>query len=275
VVATVVVVRELDPFWSAASRLILASTVLWLLAASRLEVLPKGRALAMTAIFGLLNFCTTYAFVYWSAQAVPAGVLAIISSSIPLLTVFFAAAHRIERLSTQAVAGAMLAVIGILLMSSGKLAGEVGIAPLLAIVVAAAAAAEGSVVLKMIPGADPLMTNAVAVSIGGLVLLCLSRVTGERWALPDSAPVWWAMAYLVFASPMVFVLYAFVVKRWTASAASFQFVLFPVVAVTLGTVLLDEPLTGVFFVGAPLVLIGVYVGALRRRSEVVERRRLS
>ena len=53
---------------------------------------------------------------------------------------------------------------------------------------------------------------------------------------------------------------------WTASAASYQLVLIPLVTVAVSAWLQDEPITPAFAVGSLLVLVGVYIGALRRPS---------
>jgi drug/metabolite transporter (DMT)-like permease len=55
------------------------------------------------------------------------------------------------------------------------------------------------------------------------------------------------------------------VRRWTASATSYLFVLMPVVAVGMGALLLDEAITAATVVGGAIVCGGVYVGAARRR----------
>jgi drug/metabolite transporter (DMT)-like permease len=71
------------------------------------------------------------------------------------------------------------------------------------------------------------------------------------------------VAYLVTLGSLgLFVLVLLVVRRWTASASSYMFVLFPVVTMLLGAWLADEPLTtrGVF--GAVVVMAGVWFGAL-------------
>ena len=57
-------------------------------------------------------------------------------------------------------------------------------------------------------------------------------------------------------------LIVYVIGRWTATGASYQFVLFPIVAVIGGALLLGEEVTSSLVLGAPLVLAGVYLGAL-------------
>jgi drug/metabolite transporter (DMT)-like permease len=74
-------------------------------------------------------------------------------------------------------------------------------------------------------------------------------------------------AYLVIAGSIgVFWLYVFVLRGWTASAASYQLVLIPLVTVVVSAWLQDERITPAFAAGSFLVLVGVYIGALRRPS---------
>lgn len=264
--------RELAPFWGAGVRFLGSSAILWAIVARRRLRVPSGRPLAGAVVYGLLSFLVAYAFFYWGVQEVPAGLAATIMAAVPLITVMLAAAHRLEPLRGRAVLGAILALAGIAVMSSGALEGDVSAPSVLAIVVAATAAAESGVVLKLLPSSHPVMTNAIGMSVGAVFLLALSLVAREHRALPETPSVRTAVLYLVIASPFLFMLFVYVIQRWSVTGASFQFVLFPIVAVIGGILLLDEHLTPPFALGAPLVLLGVYVGALAgqraSRSEV-------
>jgi drug/metabolite transporter (DMT)-like permease len=254
--------RELEPFWGAAIRFLGAAAILWLLVLGGRYGVPRGRMLVGPAIYGFLSFCVAYAFFYWGAQEVPAGLGGTIMAAVPLLTVMLAAAHRLEPLRVRAVIGAVVAFAGIGVMSSGALAGDVRLASVLAVVVAAAAAAESGIVLKLLPSAHPVVTNAIGMSVGAVSLLVLSMLAGEQPGWPTSPSVWAAVIYLAVASPFLFMLVVYVIRRWTATAASYQFVLFPIVSVIGGALLLSEPITASLLLGAPLVLLGVYLGAL-------------
>jgi drug/metabolite transporter (DMT)-like permease len=107
------------------------------------------------------------------------------------------------------------------------------------------------------------MTNAVGMTAGALALLATSALLGEQWALPRQAEVIWSVAYLAtFGSVGLFILVLLVVRHWTASATSYMFVLFPVVTMVLGALLADEPITIQGVIGAGLVMLGVWFGAL-------------
>ena len=183
-------------------------------------------------------------------------------ASVPLLTVLLAAAHRLERLRLRAIVGAVVAMAGIALMSSDALSGDVSALSVLAIVVAAVAAAESGIVLKLLTSAHPVVTNAIGMSVGAVLLLLLSQLSQETWNMPASPSVWAALGYLIVASPILFMLIVYVIGRWTATGASYQFVLFPIVSVIGGALLLGEEVTSSLLLGAPLVLAGVYIGAL-------------
>jgi drug/metabolite transporter (DMT)-like permease len=97
-----------------------------------------------------------------------------------------------------------------------------------------------------------------------VLLLLLSSIVGESWSAPESTSVWAAIVYLAIASPFLFMLVVYVIQRWTATGASYQFVLFPIVSVIGGALLLGEEVTSSLLLGAPFVLVGVYIGALSR-----------
>ena len=134
---------------------------------------------------------------------------------------------------------------------------------LAAMLAAAVVIAESIIVGKRLAASHPVMTNAVGMAAGAVELLALSLAAGERWVLPRAASARVAVAYLVtLGSVGLFVLVLLVIRRWTASASSYMFVLFPVVTLALGAWLAGEPVTAGAVVGAALVMVGVWFGAL-------------
>lgn len=256
-------VAELPPFWGATIRFAVAALIFWVLALARRASLPVGRAMVGVLLYGFFAFGASYAFLYWGLQTVPAGLTQVILALVPLLTFFFAYFHGLEAFRWRGLFGALLAVGGIAYAFFEQPGGSLPILPLLAIIGGAACLAEGTVIAKMYPQSDLFMTNALALTVGTFVLSLLSLVSGEAWTLPTQTATWVSIIYLViFGSVLVFYLYLFVVQRWTASATSYQFVLFPFVTVLLAGWLADETINSAFLVGGALVLIGVWIGAL-------------
>jgi hypothetical protein len=60
------------------------------------------------------------------------------------------------------------------------------------------------------------------------MLLAVSLVSGEPRHLPVTSGVWLAFIYLLIATALLYLLYLFVLGRWTASGAAYSFVLIPI-----------------------------------------------
>jgi drug/metabolite transporter (DMT)-like permease len=134
---------------------------------------------------------------------------------------------------------------------------------LFAVILGAACFAESNVIIKQFPIIHPIPTNAVAMTAGSVILFLMSLIFGETPAIPPRAATWISLAYLIlFGSCVVFILNLFVLKRWTASATSYQFVLLPFVTITASALLAQERLSLVLLAEAVLVIAGVYIGAI-------------
>ncbi|CAN5850471.1 EamA family transporter [soil metagenome] len=255
--------RELEPFWGAGLRFSLAALLFVAIAVGLRLEWPRGRQLALNIVYGLLSFAVSYALMYWALVRVTAGIATVVLASVPLVTLLLAAAHRLEKLRARAVVGSLLAVAGIVWMAAGPEEVVLPFAALAAMIAAALSIGESVIISKRISVNHPAMINAVGMTSGALALLALSAVSGETWALPRQAEAVWSVIYLVaFGSVGLFVLVLLVVRQWTASATSYMFVLFPVVAMVLGTLLGDDKITIQSMVGALLVMVAVWFGAL-------------
>ncbi len=255
--------RELPPIWGAGLRFGLAALLFVLIALALRLKWPRGRMLLLTTVYGLLSFAVSYALMYWALVRVTAGVATVVLAVVPLVTLLLAAAHNLERLRRRAIGGSLLAIAGIGWMAVGPQEVVLPFTALLAMLAAALSIGESVIVGKRVSGNHPAMTNAVGMTAGAMALLGISALLGEQWALPRQAEVVWSVAYLVtFGSVGLFVLVLLVVRHWTASATSYMFVLFPVVTMVLGALLADEPITIQGLIGAGLVMLGVWFGAL-------------
>ncbi len=259
--------RELAPFWGAGVRF--AGATLLLLGVSVVQRLPfpHGRALLGTVLYGVLGFGASYAFGYWAMLRVPAATASVVLASTPLFTFALAIAQGQERFRWRGLLGGVLALAGITVIFSRSASAAVPLASLLAILAMALCFAESSILVKQFPKSHPVSTNAVAMATGAVMLLAISAIKGEPRLLPTQPATWVALAYLILlGSSAAFVLYLFVLKRWTASATAYMFVLFPLVAVGAGAWLEGTPVTLSFMMGGSLVLGGVYVGAVLQAS---------
>jgi drug/metabolite transporter (DMT)-like permease len=256
--------RELAPLWGAGLRFSLAAAMLLAVMAVLRLALPRGRALAGALLYGVFNFGGAFALAYYGLVRVHAGLGQTLLALVPLATLLLAVAWRQEHLRAAAVAGTLLALAGIAVMSRAPLREAVPPLSVLAMVGSALCFAQAAVLVRRFPRLHPVAMNAVGMTAGAALLVAGSAVAGESILLPRRAATWAALGYLVLVgSVVVFVLYLVVLRYWTASRAAYLFVLIPFVTVVLSVWLDDEPVgTGLGF-GGVLVLAGVYVGALR------------
>jgi drug/metabolite transporter (DMT)-like permease len=255
--------RELDPLWGAALRFTLAALLLAaIMAVLRLEI-PRRRALTGALVYGVV-LGGAFALAYYSLVEIRAGLAQTLLALVPLATLLLAVAQRQERLRAAAVAGTLLALGGVAVISGGFTRESVPLLSLLAVLGAMLCFAQATVVPRQFPPVHPVTMNAVGMTTGAVLLVVLSVLFGETIALPERAETWLAIAYMVvFGSVLVFVLYIVVIRLWSASRASYGFVLTPIVTVLASAWLDDEPITAGLLLGGVLVLAGVYVGALR------------
>src|SRR5262245_26829635 len=64
---------ELEPFWAAASRFLLASLILAGIGLVLRTGMPRGRAMTGAVLYGVFGFGLAFAFAYWGLQHVSAG----------------------------------------------------------------------------------------------------------------------------------------------------------------------------------------------------------
>jgi len=255
--------RELEPFWGAALRFAAATLLLATVVGVMRLGLPRGRNLAGAVLFGLLGFALFFAFTYWALQELPAAIAGVMFACVPLLTFFLAILHRQERFRWRSLIGGLMAVVGIAVMVRAPVNADIPLVHLAAMLGAAVSAAEVGIVARHFRDVHPVVMNAVGMAVGFVVLGGLSLVANEPRVLPERAATLWSLAYLItLGSCGVFLLYLFVLQTWTASAASYEFVIAPLVAAALAWWLLDETLTVEIAVGGAVVLVGVYIGAL-------------
>ncbi len=265
---------ELAPFWVSTARFVLAACVLWAIVFLRGIPLPRGRALLGGVLFGALTVGLAFLLIAWGLVATPASRYQILMATVPLLTLFLSAVQGIEAITRRGMLGSLLAVGGIAFTVGGGSTAGLSLPHIAAILLGAGLIAEGGELIKKFPPNPPVLTNAIGMTVGGFILGTASLLSGEKWTIPTQTTTWLAFLYLViFVTLVAFLLYMFVLGKWSASGTSYGFVMTPLVTVVAASTLAGEQITSNFLVGAVLVLAGVLVGVLlptTTKAEIVE-----
>jgi drug/metabolite transporter (DMT)-like permease len=256
--------RELEPLWGAGLRFALAAALLLAVMVVLRLAIPRGRALLGSVLYGFFNFGASFGLIYYGLVRVHAGLGQILLALVPLATLLLAVLWRQERLGVAAVMGTLLALGGVAVISRSPLQNDVPLLSVLAVVAGAVCLAQALVLVRRFPPVHPVSMNAVGMTAAAVVLFAASLVADDPLVLPQRTETWMAMAYLVvIGSVVVFLLYVVVLRYWAASRASYGFVIIPFVTFVLSAWLDNEPVGIGLVLGGLLVLIGVYVGAIR------------
>jgi drug/metabolite transporter (DMT)-like permease len=270
-VAIRITYQELAPFWSASARFGLAALIFWVLVYIKQIPLPKGRSLLGAVLYGFLGVGLGFVLVAWGLVETPASLYQILMAMVPLVTIFLSAGHGLESITGRGIIGSLLAIAGIAIAVGGSRSVDISIPHIIAIILAAVFIAESTVVIKRFPPNPPIMTNAISMTVGAFVLGTASIVSGETWTIPSQFSTWIAFLYILFIVTVVaFLLYMFVLGKWTASGTSYGFVLIPLVTVLVAAGIAGEKITVNFIIGGAFVLAGVLVGALLPGKSKVE-----
>ena len=266
--------RGIPPFAGVALRFGLASLVLLALAPRfgvRFGTTRRERVLWL--VVALLSFCGSYGIVYWAEQhGVPSGLAAVLFAIFPLLTAGLAhLAVPEERLSGKAVLGMLGALAGLAVIFSedfARLGGrEVARAALVMLGSPVVAAVSNIAVKRWGHDVHPISISAVPMGLTAVVMGAVAAaVERDRPLLPDPL-AWAALVYLaVFGSALTFSLYYWLMRHVPVTRVSLIAYLTPLVAVLIGTLWMDEPMTGRVLAGSALVLAGVALALHRPRT---------
>jgi drug/metabolite transporter (DMT)-like permease len=255
------------PLWGATLRLAIASVFLIAIALITRPRLPRGGALRDVALFGALQFGGNLALLYLGEQRVPSGITAVVFATGPLQTALYARLLGTERLDRVKLIAAVTALAGVAIIFAGQLGVGVPLLALVAVFGAAVSAAIATVLLHRAGRWSPWAINAIGAPIGAAICLVASVVLAEPHPLPNGLEQWWPVLYLaILGSLGAFVLYSWLVGRWSGTTASFIGVIVPVIALVLGAIFRAERPPIVSFLGAALVIAAVVVALTRSRA---------
>jgi drug/metabolite transporter (DMT)-like permease len=258
-------VQTLPPFLAAGLRFLVAGVLVgvWLVARPGREDARIDRAqLGGAALVGMLLLAGGNGLVVLAERTVPSGLTALVVASVPLWIVVFRLIAG-DRVSASLVVGVLVGFAGVafLVVPRGA-SGEVDPVGLLTVVGATFSWALGTFAsprLRM--PRDPLVSTAVQMLAGGVLLVVIATAIGEpARADPSSFSTasLAAMAYLVvFGSLVAFSAYTWLLQHTSVSVVSTYAYVNPVVAVFLGAVVLKEAVMPSMLIGAGIILAAV------------------
>lgn len=264
-----VVVKEVPPLLGMGSRFLLAAVLLGVLVGVRQGfrslLLPRRQLLGCAALGLMLPVLGNGLVSVGEDRGAPSGATALLIAIAPLMITLFRYAAG-DRPRVGSVLGVLLGLAGLVYL---VLAGQRGtsdehlpLGPALIVLFASSCWAFGSWVQPRLPlpGSAFVMT-VHEMWTGGVMMLLAGLVSGERADVTSYSPhVWLAWGYLVvFGSMLAFSAYVWLLGNAPISLVATYAYVNPVVAVVLGALILDEPVTRAILVGGAVIVVAVAV----------------
>lgn len=261
-----IAIETMPPFLMAATRFIIAGTLLIAVRRWFGDALPTRRQWGSAAIVGSLLFLGGNGAVAWAQHWVPSGIAALLITTTPFwMTMVPWVAGYSPRPPLIALGGITIGLSGVALLVGAP----IGTAPTtqvvigaLAIVAAAFSWSLGSLASKRLSlPASPWMSAGAQMVCGSVGLGLAGVVSGEASHV-DVAAIslrsWLALAYLIFIGAIVgFSAYVYLLRHTTMARVSTYAFVNPVVAVVLGWLVLGEPLSGRTLFAGALIIVAV------------------
>lgn len=251
------------PFLGLALRFALGAAIL--LAIAWMGGVRLGGARHERALWAAQTVCTFglgFGTLYWAQQWVPSGLTSVLFSTLPLFVLIFGGLFLPEeRLGLAGLLGMMAGFAGVTVMFADDLGlgrdRQTVVAALVALLAPVAVALAEVLVKRWGFDVHPLSVTAVPMAAASVLFAGLWMALERGRAVSfEPAPVA-ALVYLaVFGSAVAFGLFFWLLRHFPVTRLSLMSYGIPVVAVTVGTVLLEEPLTGRIAFGAVLVIVG-------------------
>ncbi|MEV7541776.1 EamA family transporter [Streptomyces sp. NPDC089915] len=269
-----IVVQTMPPFLSAGARfitagLVLAGIVAWRYGPSALRV--TRAQLGSTLLVGLLLVLGGNGLVVLAETSVPSGLAALLVAAVPMWVVVLRAATG-DRPPGRTLAGVLVGIAGLAVLTSPGLSGEVRLSGVLLVLAGSLAWSLGSFSAGRLPlPGNPFTGSAYQMLWGGVAQVLVGLARGEQRGLDPasfSTASWLALGYLVLIGSVVgFTAYAWLLQAAPLSLVSTYAYVNPVVAVVLGALILDEALTLPIVLGGAVVVagVGVIVSTERRK----------
>jgi len=261
-------VMDIPPFLFAALRLGIAGILLTAIAMITMKAsLPSKDIIIKQAIAGFLLFTLGNGLIGVAELYVSSGITAIICSMIPIwVTLINLGSSEDERPTLPVFLGLAIGLSGIVLMfgdSVNEFSNSKYVWSIVLIFVANMGWSFGSVWIKKQNAktqSNTFVNAGLQMFFGGIFLLTASPIFDDYNTLNWTSSSLWALAYLIiFGSVIAFACFSYALKKLPVTIVSLYAYINPIVAVLLGTVVLNEKFNLRIAVAMLVTVAGIYI----------------
>jgi drug/metabolite transporter (DMT)-like permease len=269
------------PFFSAGIRFFLAGLILflwmlWKRKASISLLLRKEMFITgMALTFG------TFSTLYWAEQFVASGIAAVLSATGPLMILLLQTSISRQKVSVTSMAGCIIGFAGVTLLLLPSIYVKVGIFWLfgcIAILIGELCYSSGALyskhVIQRFRDTSPIALNAAQMMYGGGMLLVLSLFTEQvhmASVLTTNAII--PLLYLtIVGSMMGHSIFYWLVAKTNPVLPSTWLYISPLIALCLGVILYNEPLSFYSMVGGFTIILGIVLVNIETLKQLINKK---
>lgn len=263
-----VAIESMPPFLMAAARFIIAGSIILALLKARGAPWPTKHQWAVNAVIGTLLLLGGNGLVVWAELKIPSGITALLIGIGPLFIVLTEWAWPGgTRPTVITMVALLLGFAGVTWLAApweSSASGGLDIPGVIAVLGACVFWALGSIYSRHARhGADPFLASSLQMLGGGAALAIVAFFHGDFHRLDLAAVTpraWGAFAYLVGVGSLVgFSTFVWLMKHSAPARVATYAYVNPIVAVILGWLILDEPITSRTIVASVIIIAAVMI----------------
>ena len=226
---------------------------------------PTRRQLIDSAIVGTALVAIGNALVGWGEQTVPSGIAAILIALMPAWVAVFGRIFFRDRLPAVVLVGIAIGIVGVVVLAWPTTGGGGSLEPagLVALILSPIGWSLGSLYAarRATLPSPPLFATGLQMLFGAGAATLLATVTGE-WARFDPATVsdrsLVGLVYLIVVGSLIgYTTYGWLLRKAPLSRVSTYTYINPIVALVLGAIVLNEPITPRAIVASVVIIVAV------------------
>ena len=259
-----IAVGEIDPLVVAVARTILGSLLLLPLALHRNALAPAFRKWKWLLAFTLIEISVPWWLLGHAETRLNSSTAGLLIAVVPLFAVLIITKLGHEKLELRRLIGLGLGLVGVALLVGLDIHFD-DIAAVAATIVVALCYAIGPIIidrkLKDVP--------AMGVITGSLMLATVIYLPFAPFLLPESVSLEAGASVVglgVLCTAAAFIVFFALIAEVGPARATVITYVNPAVAIVLGALVLDEPLTLGMLLGFPLVIAGSFLGTMKAKT---------
>ena len=255
-------VDDFGTFTLVALRLLVGALLLWAVVRVAHQPLPRDRrTYGHLVVMAIINITIPFLLITWAEQSVESSLAAILTSPVPLFAIVLSAIFLAdEPMRVNGVVGLIVGFIGVVIITSRGLSGAgSSVTGEIALLGAAFSYACGAVYSRRnVRGLAPMIPAVFQVTFAAIITGTIALLFEHPWtATPDAEAVFSILWLGILGSGLAYLAVFRLFAHWGATRTTLVAYLIPVVGITLGYLVLQEPVDARIIVGTALVIAGI------------------